>query len=109
MRNQTTLKNPELMHIRHYQDVELIKACGISLTKMAIVLGYASPSILYERLTPYRRNGNYFTPSVSCLLESALWRLGYMSHFINAKQRQEGVEAINWSKLPEQLNPCIYS
>ena len=105
MPNIKTLQNPDLMHIVDYQDVELVKACGVSVASMARILGYTHQNGLYCRLKFYRLNARPFPLQVSTLIETALWRLGKMNVYISAKQRRDGRDGINWDRLPDHLEP----
>ncbi len=102
---RNALKTQEQQHIRRYSDAVLTRSIGVSWLKMARVLGYGHASTLGRKLNRYKEGDQYLPLHLSCLIESALWRLGRMHAYIAARRVQDGVEGISWDRLPEHLHP----
>lgn len=104
-KTKRSLKNPDLLHVKNHDDLALVNACGLSINRIARIMGYATSGILYGKFNKYKNTDEPFTVALSTLVECALWRAGLMPAYINAKKRRDGHDAINWDKLPPQLDP----
>jgi hypothetical protein len=96
---KSRMLNPQL-HIRTYNDALLIKATGTSWSEISRTLGYSCPSNFSRKLRKYKNTDTLLPLHLSCLIETALWRLGKMDTFINIKKFREGPESVLWHLLP---------
>jgi hypothetical protein len=82
----------------------MIASMGVTWSNISQALGYAHSSSLGRKLNKYKDGDQYLPLHISCLIESALWRLGKMQTYITMRRMQEGVDSVSWDKLPAQFN-----
>ncbi len=100
---KSRLISSKQQHVSNFSDAVLAKATGVSWSEMARVLGYSHPSCFTRKLNRYRAGNQVLPLQLSCLVETALWRLGRMQTYITIKQYREGCEGVSWHMLPKDL------
>jgi hypothetical protein len=100
---QSSLKTRDYQHVRRYSDAVMIASMGVSWSKVSEALGYAHSSSLGRKLNKYKEGDQYLPLHLSCLVESALWRMGKMQTYITMRRLQEGADSVSWEMLPRHF------